>query len=145
MSATSSLAPHDSVRDAATTRTVCAASLVGGLFVLPLGLLLLSAPGCGGGPPRKALPPSERRAAEKAIRRERFQILGARDDWADTRLVVDRLERMGGVLEVDRDLTEGRFIVVYNPQRTHRDAIVQRVAEIGDEVGRGFEALFDDR
>lgn len=114
---------------------------------LLLGLVLgtVFAVGCAGGPPRKATPPT-RRLEDSALRREKFVILGARDEWHEAPPVIDGLKRIGGVVDCFVDETDGKFVVVYNPQRTHRDKIRLKLLEIGEELGRDpWEPIFDDR
>jgi hypothetical protein len=43
------------------------------------------------------------------------------------------------------DEATGRFVVVYEPRRTHRDKIRVRVIEIGREQGLNYDPIFDDR
>ena len=96
---------------------------------------------CGGGPPRRPTPPVK----DESLRREKFSILGASDNWHEPLPVIDGLERMGGVKDCYVEEETGKYVVVYDPRRTTRDSIGQRVGQIGDEQGRTFEALFDDR
>ncbi len=113
--------------------------LLTGLTAFVLSLCL----GCGGGPPRKPTPP---RSTATANKREKFVILGAGDNWHEPLPIIDGLKRLGGVLDVSVDQTDGKYVVVYNPQRTHRDAIRQRLLEIGQELQRDpWEPLFDER
>jgi len=113
-----------------TTTLYSNAALCAALFV-----------GCGGGPPRRPTPPTK----DESLRRERFAILGAGDNWNEPLPIVDGLKRMGGVKDCSVEEETGKFVVVYDPRRTHRDAIGQRVRQIGREQGRDYEALFDDR
>ena len=106
-------------------------------------LVSLYALGCGGGPPRKATPPD--RDEQKAVRREMFEIRGTVDEWHEAPQIKDGLERLGGVESVEQDRTTGKYVVVYNPQRTSRDAIRRKVVEIGEEQGREFRPIFDER
>lgn len=104
------------------------------------GLLL----GCGGGPPRKPVPYDQRyRKTNK--RRELFVIRATRDEWHELPPIKKRLEDLGGVLEVGRDYDTGKFYVEYNTLRTDRDKIRLRIIEIGRELGRRFDPIFDDR
>lgn len=105
-----------------------------------LGLVL----GCGGGPPRKPLPPDQR-YRKGTVAREFFQIRGTRDEWHELPPIKQKLESMGGVLEVSRDKGTGKFVVVYNIRRTNRDKIRARIIEIGRELGQSFDPIFDDR
>ncbi|MBL4847392.1 MAG: heavy-metal-associated domain-containing protein [Planctomycetes bacterium] len=99
--------------------------------------------GCGGGPPRKATPPD--RDHNKAVRRDMFMIRGTVDEWHEAPLIKDGLSRLGGVESIEQDNTTGKYVVVFNPQRTSRDAIRRKIIEIGEEQGRKFEPIFDDR
>jgi hypothetical protein len=110
-----------------------------------LGLALLVSfftLGCGGGPPRKATPPSER---GRGVERDMFQIRGTVDEWHEAPVIKDGLMRLGGVESVEQDRTTGKYVVVYNPARTTRDAIRRKIIEIGEEQGRHFDPIFDDR
>ncbi len=97
--------------------------------------------GCGGGPPRRPTPPDR----DESLKRERFQILGTEDNWHDPLPILHGLERMGGVEDAYVHEETGRFVVVFDPRRTHRDKIRLKVIEIGRERGRDYEPLFDDR
>lgn len=99
--------------------------------------------GCGGGPPRKATPPD--RSMGKGTQRDLFMIRGTVDEWHEAPLIKDGLKRLGGVERVDQDSTTGKYVVVYNPQRTSRDAIRRKIIEIGEEQGRHFDPVFDER
>ena len=112
-------------------------------FRLALTLSLTLMMGCAGGPPRQATPPSQRE--RDAIRREKFMILGVEDKWHEAPFIIERLKRLGGVLEVEQDQTDGKYVVVFNPQRTHRDMIRKELLAIGKEQGRRWEPVFDDR
>ena len=107
---------------------------------LAVGSLLV---GCGGGPPRKPLPPSER--GRKANRREKFWIPGVADEWHESPVIIRGVKQLGGVLECEVDETDGKFVVLFNPQRTSRDAIRVKIIEIGRENGREFDPIFEDR
>ena len=109
--------------------------------LLGIFLTLAALSGCGGGPPRRPTPPDR----DESLKRDRFQILGAEDNWSDPLPVLRELKSMGGVKDAYVHEETGRYVVVYDPRRTHRDAIGQKVAQIGDDLGRTFEALFDDR
>ncbi|RMG08505.1 MAG: hypothetical protein D6731_21885 [Planctomycetota bacterium] len=97
--------------------------------------------GCAGGPPRHPRPPRR----DESLRRERFALLGAGDDWSVHTHVVDSLRSMGGVADCRLEEETGKYWVVYDPRRTHRDAIAQRVQRIGEDLGLSVEALFDER
>ncbi len=109
--------------------------------LLAISLTLAALSGCGGGPPRKPTPPSR----DESLKRERFQILGAEDSWSEPLPILRELKSMGGVKDAFVHEETGRYVVVYDPRRTHRDAIAQKVGEIGRDLGREYEALFDDR
>lgn len=104
--------------------------------------LSLACWGCGGGPPRRPTPPPR---AHEGVRREMFQIRGTVDEWHEAPAIVDGLERLGGVERVEQDAGTGKYVVVYNSQRTTRDAIRRKVIEIGEEQGRHFDPIFDER
>jgi hypothetical protein len=76
---------------------------------------------------------------------ERFQIRGVADNWHEPLPILDGLKRLGGVKDAYVDEATGKFVVVYEPRRTHRDKIRVRVIEIGEEQGRRFDPIFDDR
>lgn len=99
--------------------------------------------GCGGGAPRKATPPD--RSHSRGTQRDMFQIRGTVDEWHEAPVIKDGLMRLGGVESVEQDNTTGKYVVVYNPQRTSRDAIRRKIIEIGDEQGRHFDPIFDER
>ncbi|HBP17151.1 MAG TPA: hypothetical protein DEA08_05050 [Planctomycetes bacterium] len=114
--------------------------------VLRVGLLALGSvlvAGCGGGPPRKPLPPSER--GRNANRREKFWIPGVADEWHESPVIIRGVKQLGGVLECEVDETDGKYVVLFNPQRTSRDAIRVKIIEIGRENGREFDPIFEDR
>jgi hypothetical protein len=109
-------------------------------------LVALTVAGCGGGPPRKPVPPSERGGGkEGALRREKFQVLGVGDEWHDGLTLIDGLERQGGVESVRRDERDGHFVVTYDPERTHRDELVRQIKELGRDVGESWEPIFEER
>ena len=110
-----------------------------GRLVLPALLAFLVA--CGGGPPRKATPPTKR----QGLVTERFQIRGVADNWHEPLPILDGLKRLGGVKDAFVDDATGKFVVVYDPRRTHRDKIRVRVIAIGEEQSRRFDPIFDDR
>jgi hypothetical protein len=100
---------------------------------------------CGGGAPRArsaATPPPQKRSGLKA---ERFEIRGANDNWHEPLLILDGLKRTGGVKDAYVDEATGKYVVVYEPRRTYRDKLRQRIIEIGKEQNRSFDPIFDDR
>lgn len=109
-------------------------------LIASAGLLL----GCGGGAPRKPVPYNERyRTTNKT--RELFVIRSTQDEWHELPPIKKRLEDLGGVIEVGRDFDTGKFYVEYMTTRTTRDKIRVRIIEIGRELGRKFDPMFDDR
>jgi hypothetical protein len=106
-------------------------------LILCLALLV----GCGGGAPRKATPPAKR----SGLVTERFQIRGVGDTWHEPLPILEGLRGLGGVKKAYVDEATGRYVVVYEPRRTHRDKIRVRVIEIGREQGQHFDPIFDDR
>lgn len=116
-------------------------SSLGSALLVSLGSALLA--GCGGGPPRKPLPPSER--GRSANRREKFWIPGVADEWHESPVILRGVKELGGVLECEVDETDGKYVVLFNPQRTSRDAIRVKIIEIGRENGREFDPIFEDR
>lgn len=109
-------------------------------------LAVLTLAGCSGGPPRKPTRPDERgEAGDGALRREKFEVLGVGDEWHDGLTMIDGLERQGGVESVRRDERDGRFVVTYNPERTHRDELVRLIKELGRDVGESWEPIFEER
>lgn len=111
------------------------------VFVPTLLACVLGLSACGGGAPRQATPPQKR----SALKTERFQIRGADDNWHEPLLILDGLKRTGGVKDAYVDEATGKYVVVYEPRRTHRDKLRQRVIEIGKEQNRSFDPIFDDR
>jgi len=109
--------------------------LVAGLFLVCLGW------GCGGGAPRKWEPPTRR----DPIRRDMIEIRGMEDLWHEGLVLIREVEAMGGVEEMSRDETTGKFVIVYNPQRTTRDRIHAKIVRVGRETGQEYDPLFDSR
>jgi hypothetical protein len=96
---------------------------------------------CGGGAPRKATPPRK----SEALKKERFQIRGVEDNWHEPLPILDGLKRTGGVIDAYVEEETGKYVVVFEPRRTHRDKLRQRIVAIGKELGRSFDPIFDDR
>lgn len=115
---------------------LCSLGLVG---------LALAASACGGGPPRKPTPPPNSQSRGVEIRREMFQIRGTVDEWHEAPLIKDGLMRLGGIEKVEQDFDTGKYVVVYNTRRTTRDAIRRKIIELGEEQGRHFDPIFDER
>lgn len=113
------------------------------MLVGAAALLLLSA--CGGGPPRKPTPPPNAEGRGVEVRREMFQIRGTVDEWHEAPQIKDGLMRLGGIEKVEQDFDTGKYVVVYNSRRTTRDAIRRKIIEIGEEQGRRFDPIFDER
>jgi hypothetical protein len=107
-------------------------------------VLSVSLLGCSGGPPRKPIPPDQREGTH-GMQRERFEVRGIRDEKLDGITLCDGLMRMGGVESCKRDESTGKFIVVFNGERVTRDQIHARIVELGDEEGRTWDPIFDDR
>ena len=106
---------------------------------LALGLALCT--GCGGGPPRKPTPPRQ----DESLRRELFQVRGARDSWDNQLQITRGVKQIGGVQDCRLHEETGKFLVVYDPRRTHRDDIRQRIIELGQDIGVPYDPIFDDR
>ncbi len=125
---------HITARHAAARRRAILAALV-----------VLTLAGCGGGPPRRPGRPEEREeAGDGALRREKFEVLGVGDEWHDGMTLIDGLERQGGIESVVR-ARDGRFVVTYDPERTHRDELVRKIKELGRDVGESWEPIFEER
>lgn len=111
---------------------------------LSAGLVVSAAllAGCGGGPPRRPEPPP-RAAADHA--REVFEVRGARDTWDEPLPILHGLKQLGGVEDAWVDEATGKYVVEYDPRRTSRDEIANRVREVGREQGRDLDPIFDSR
>ena len=107
-------------------------------FSVALTVLLA---GCGGGAPRKPTPP----ARDESLRKERFSIPGLADDWAEPLPILDGLKRTGGVVDAYVEEETGKYVVVYDPRRTHRDKLNLKLVQIGRDQNRSFDPLWDDR
>ena len=73
------------------------------------------------------------------------EILGTQDTWDGPLVLIHELEGYGGVQEVRIDEATGKYVITYDPRRTHRDEIRQWIIQIGDDLGQSFEPIFDDR
>ncbi len=98
--------------------------------------------GCGGGPPRRPEPPTR---AEADTAREVMEVRGVGDTWDEPLPILHALKELGGVKDAYVDEATGKYVVVYDPRRTSRDEIGNRVREAGREQGRELDPIFESR